>query len=339
LHTYRLGFIGFGNVGKTLLALLESRRAMLEQRYDMTFMTTGISTLRHGSAVDHDGIDPVKALAAGNLGELSAFSIPQDVFEFIRLSQADVIFESTPVDYFSGQPAVDYLKAALSAGKHAITANKGPVVHAYRELKTLAAKNGVSFFFESAVMDGAPIFSLFRETLPAARLDSIQGVLNSTTNMILTRMELGDSFDRAVAYCQEIGIAETNPQGDIDGWDAAVKIAALVTVLMEFPLLPSNVDRQGIAHLAPVDIEMAKSQGKRWKLVCSAHRSGESVVARVAPEMVGMESPMFHAEGTTSVVRFETDVLGPLTIIEKDPGRETTAYGMLADMLRALSRI
>ena len=87
---------------------------------------------------------------------------------------------------------------------------------------------------------------------------------------------------------------------------------------MEFPLVPEGVDRQGIAHLAPVDIEMAKSQGKRWKLVCSAHRSGESIVTRVAPEMVGMESPMFHAEGTTSVVRFETDVLGSLTIIEKD---------------------
>lgn len=339
MQPIRLGFLGFGNVGQALLALLESKRQELEQRYDLRFLVTGIATHSHGSAVDQDGIEIDAALSAGHLSKLSAFSIPQDALEFIRLSEAQVIFESTPVNYTNGQPAVDYLRYALQSGKHAITANKGPVVHAYRELKDLAAANGVSFYFESAVMDGAPIFSLFRETLPAARLKSIRGVLNSTTNMILTRMEAGESFDQAVAFCQQIGIAETDPHGDIDGWDAAVKICALVNVLMDFPLKPVEVPRQGIAHLTAQDVQSAAQQGQRWKLVCSAEQQVGGVRAQVAPQLVAAGSPLYQAQGTTSIVTFETDVLGPLTIIEQDPGRATTAYGMLADMLRALDRI
>ena len=143
------------------------------------------------------------------------------------------MFESTPVNYATGQPAVDYLRAALEHGMHAVSANKGPVVHAYRELTALARSKGVNYYFESAVMDGAPIFSLFRETLPAVSLRGFRGILNSTTNLILTRMEAGESFDQAVAYAQSIGIAETDPSGDVDGWDAAVKVAALATVLMD----------------------------------------------------------------------------------------------------------
>lgn len=339
MKTIQLAFLGFGNVGKALLSLLEQKRGELAQRYDLTFTITGIATLRHGVAIDPAGIDPTAAISATNLDKLSAQPAPRDMGEFIRECPAEVLFETTPVNYLSGQPAVDYLKTALQSGKHAISANKGPVVHAYRQLKDLAVANDRAYYFESTVMDGTPIFSLFRETLPVARLLSINGVINSTTNMILTRMEGGESFDQAVAYCQQIGIAETDPSGDIDGWDAAVKIAALVTVLMDIPTLPVDVERQGIAHLTLDDVQLASEQGKRWKLVCSANREGNGARTRVAPVLVGAESPLYHAERTTSIVEFVTDVLGPLTIIERDPGKETTAYGMLADMLRALGRI
>jgi homoserine dehydrogenase len=247
-----------------------------------------------------------------------------------------VLFENTPVNYENGQPAVEHLESALNLGMHAITANKGPVVHAYRQLTSLASSHGRKFFFESTVMDGAPVFSLFRGALPAADLRSIRGVLNSTTNLILTRMEDGETFDQAVAYAQKIGIAETDPSGDIDGWDAAIKVSALVTVLMSVPLKPEQVQRQGIRDITLEEIARAKSQGKRWKLVCSAVRQGESVQARVRPEMVGVDSPMYGIEGTTSIVQFESDVLGLLSVIEKDPGPHTTAYGLLADFINAV---
>jgi homoserine dehydrogenase len=185
-------------------------------------------------------------------------------------------------------------------------------------------------------MDGAPIFSLFRNALPAAQLLAFEGILNSTTNLILTRMEEGDEFDQAVAYAQRIGIAETDPNGDIDGWDAAVKVAALVTVLMGVPLKPNEVERTGIREIDLEEIERAEEQNQRWKLVCSAVREGKGVRARVAPQMVPPSSPLFQVDGTTSIVQFETDVLGSLSVIETDPGPHTTAYGLLADFLNAV---
>jgi homoserine dehydrogenase len=184
-------------------------------------------------------------------------------------------------------------------------------------------------------MDGAPIFSLFREALPAATLHGFTGILNSTTNLVLTRMANGESFNQAVAYAQSIGIAETDPSGDIDGWDASVKVAALVTVLMNISLKPDQVDRTGIRDLTQDDFKKARQLGKRWKLVCTAERMGQTVTARVVPEMVSADSPLYGVNGTSSIVTFETDVLPQLSIVEGNPGPETTAYGLLADFINA----
>jgi homoserine dehydrogenase len=218
----------------------------------------------------------------------------------------------------------------------AITANKGPVVHAYRELTTLAEEKGRRFLFESAVMDGAPIFSLFRGPLPAANLLGFHGILNSCTNLLLGLMEQGEPFDSAVAYAQSIGITETDPSADIDGWDAAIKVAALSTVLMNVPLKPQEIEREGIRGITPRMLEDARASNERWKLVCSARRDGERVVARVAPERVAATSPLYSIEGTSSYVQFELDVLPGLGIVEGNPGPETTAYGLLADLINAV---
>ncbi|HSQ26705.1 MAG TPA: homoserine dehydrogenase [Anaerolineales bacterium] len=333
---YKLAFLGFGNVGKALALLLLKKEAELKHRYDLSFTVTGIATGSHGSAINLQGIDLEQALKISDYAVLSTHPAPASAMEFIQQCGADVLFENTPVNYETGQPAIDHLKLALELGMHAITANKGPVVHAYQTLTSLAKSKHRKFFFESTVMDGAPIFSLYRETIPCANLLSIQGVLNSTTNMMLTRMELGDSFDDAVAYCQKIGIAETDPSGDIDGWDASVKVAALVTVMMGVPLKPHEVDRQGIRDITPEMVAQAKSQGQRYKLVCSARRVDGGVQAKVAPQLVGIDSPMFGVEGTTSIVQFETDVLGLLSVVEADPGPHTTAYGLFADFLNAV---
>jgi homoserine dehydrogenase len=185
-------------------------------------------------------------------------------------------------------------------------------------------------------MDGAPVFSLFRTALPGAQLLAFNGILNSTTNLILTRMEAGEVFEQAVAYAQKIGITETDPSGDIDGWDAAIKVAGLVTVLIGVPLKPKEVERTGIRGISSQDIRAAQRKGQRWKLVCRAERDGDNIQASVAPQMVPPSSPLFHVDGTTSIIQFETDVLGSLSVIETDPGPHTTAYGLLADFLNAV---
>ncbi|MFH2038088.1 MAG: homoserine dehydrogenase, partial [Chloroflexota bacterium] len=293
-------------------------------------------------AIDPDGLDLETALqlseSGENLEQLCADTVPLDNFDFIQRCQADVLFENTPVDHTSGQPAIQHIRQALEKGMHVVTANKGPIVHAYRELTELAKIYERRFLFEATVMDGAPIFSLFRAALPGTQLISFRGVLNSTTNLILTRMESGESQDAAVRFAQSIGIAETDPSGDVDGWDAAIKVAALVTVLMGIPLTPQEVERQGIRSLTPEKILAARADGKRWKLVCSARREGNNVQARVTPEVVSASSPLYNIEGTTSIIEFETDVLGLLSLRESDPGPETTAYGLMADFINAVNQ-
>lgn len=338
---YKLALLGFGNVGQALAILLQDKRAELKARYDLTFSFTGIATGRHGTALNPNGLNIENALAlvkdGSSLEGLSTQALPSSGVEFLKQCDADVLFENTPVNYETGQPAVDHLAQALEQGMHAITANKGPVVHAYQQLKQLAEKKQRKFFFEATVMDGAPIFSLFRSSLPGANLRSFEGILNSTTNLILGRMESGEVFDRAVTYAQEIGIAESDPSGDIDGWDAAVKVAALVTVLMGIPLKPAEIERTGIRGIGTQDIQRAKDMGQRWKLVCSAALEQGQVSASVAPQMVPPSSPLYQVEGTSSIVQFETDVLGSLSVIESDPGPHTTAYGLLADFLNAVT--
>jgi homoserine dehydrogenase len=339
---YKLALLGFGNVGRALAQLLMRKQNELKEKYDLTFSVTGIATGKHGLAVNPNGIDLTGALdlleAGRALDLLSIKPPPADSFDFIKRSQADVLFENTPVNHTTGQPAIDHVRAALELGMHVATANKGTVVHGYRALTALAKSKGRKFFFESTVMDGAPIFSLFREAIPAAQLRQFKGVLNSTTNNILTRMEQGESFDDAVKYCQQIGIAETDPSADVDGWDAAIKVAALTTVLMDIPLTPQQVDRTGIRAITPELIQKAKANGQRYKLVCSAERIGDSAVGRVAPELVPLSSPMYGVEGSTSIVEFKTDVLGDLSIVEADPGPHTTAYGLLADFINAVKK-
>jgi homoserine dehydrogenase len=337
---YKLALMGFGNVGQALAELLLRKRNELEEKYGITFSITAIATGSHGAAINADGLDIQNALdtmrAGGSLDDLSAQPAPKDNLEFIQQSGADVLFENTPVSYADGQPAIRHIQTALENGMHVATANKGPVVHGYQALTALAEEKGKRFLFESTVMDGAPVFGVFRGALPAANVTGIKGILNSTSNLMLTEMEMGKSFDEAVAYAQEIGIAETDPSGDVDGWDAAIKVCALVTVLMGIPLTPDQVDRTGIREITLEKIAEAREAGKRWKLVCSATLKGDKVTAKVKPEMVGPESPMYNVHGTTSIVQFETDVLGNLSLLETDPGVETTAYGLLADFINAV---
>jgi homoserine dehydrogenase len=335
----RLALLGFGNVGRALARLLKRKEAELKEKYEINFTVTGIATRRHGFAISPNGLDVEKALALVESGqslyEISKYPLT-DSLDFVHSVPADVLFENTPVNLQDGEPAISHLQTALDRNMHAITANKGPIVHAYRELIELAQAKGRKFYFESTVMDGAPIFSLFRSALPATQLSSLRGILNSTTNLILGRMENGESFDDAVKYCQQIGLAEKDPSIDVDGWDAAIKVAALVTVLMGLPLKPQEVDRTGVRGITTKMVADAKERGKRWKLVCTAERDGNTVKGRVAPELVSPSSPLYSVEGSSSIVEFHTDTLSSLSILEGNPGPETTAYGLLADFINAM---
>ena len=338
---HNLCFIGFGNVARSLVRLLERKREALKSTYDITYSVTGIATGRHGFAVNPDGIDVGQALekveSGKSIAPLSTFQVA-DSLAVIQHSQANIMFENSPVNYETGQPAIDHVRAALNLGMHSITANKGTVVHAYRELTALAESKGKKFRFESTVLGGSPVFSTFREAMPLAELISFKGIINATTNLILSRMEDGEAFDDAVKYCQSIGIAETDPSGDVDGWDAAIKVSALATVLMNTPLKPHEVERKGIREITAEMVKQAKVEKKRWKLVASAEREGERIKARVAPELVDSSSPLYGMMGSSSGLTFSTDVLPNYSVIVSERegmkgGPEETAYGLFADFI------
>ena len=338
---YKLAFIGFGNVARSLVRLLERKRDLLSHDHNITYSVTGIATGRHGFAVNPNGLDVQQAMVLVENKEtifpLSTLPV-QDSLSVIQASQADVMFENSPVNYDTGQPAIDHAKAALNVGMHVSTANKGTVVHAFQELMTLAESNNKKFMFESTVLGGTPVFSTFREAMPGAELVSFKGIINATTNMILSRMEEGESFKDAVKYCQSIGLAETDPSGDVDGWDASIKVAALVTVLMNTPLKLQDVDRKGIGEITFEMVNQAKLDGKRWKLIASAERVGNKINARVSPELVDASSPLYGMMGSSTGLTFRTDVLPDysVTVSEREGmkgGPEETAYGLFADFV------
>ncbi len=330
--------LGFGNVNRALVRLLVDRSAELRER-GIEWRITGVASRRLGWIANPQGIDPEllgreQGVACEDFPEVWRGS--RYVSEWLAAAQADVLFEATSLNVVNGQPAVDHLRAALEYGAHAITANKGPIVHAYRELQQLARARGKRLLFESTVLDGIPIFSLFHENLPAIHLKGFRGILNSTTNVILAGMEEGLSFDAALRRAQELGVAETDARHDIEGWDAAVKVTALVVVLMGESLRPSDVEREGIGKLTGEEVRAARAAGTPFKLVCSARRTDRGVAARVAPERLPLSDPLAWVAGTSSIVYFETDIFPGLCITEVNPGIYATAYGMLADFIRAV---
>ncbi len=307
----------------------------MRRRYDVRWRLTGVATRRAGWLADPDGLNPI-ALLNGHLPAARASSVvPQNVSEWLEQSRADVLFESSSLNPQSGQPATDHLAAALNHGAHAISANKGPVVHAYEELMTLARERGKKFLCESTVMDGVPIFSMFPSGLPATELRGFSGVLNSTSNVVLTEVEKGLSFDDAVRRAQTLGIAETDPSNDLDGWDSAVKVVALAIILMGLPVKLEQVQRTGIRELSEEKIRSVRAAGMRYKLVCRAERRGAGVDCQVRPELLLAGDPLANLEGTSSAIHFNLDVFG-LSLVEHNPGIDATAYGLLADFLRAV---
>lgn len=334
MREFNLCIAGFGNVGQALVRLLMEKTEELRRDYGIAWRVTGIASRRIGWIADDDGLNPQAILNPESRARLQANA--KDVREWLRAAHADVLFETSSLNRRTGQPAIDHLRAALELGAHAISANKGPIVFAYAELRELARKQKKSFLFESTVMDGVPIFSL-KDALPAAQVLGFRGILNSTTNIVLGEIEAGLTIEQAVRKAQEMGIAETDPSDDLDGWDAAVKVAALATVILETPLRLEQIRVAGIRGLDAEAVRRARRDGRPYKLVCEAHRTklGE-VGASVAARQLPLSDPMAHVDGSSSAVHFELDILPGLTIFEQNGDLVTTAYGLLADFIRAV---
>jgi homoserine dehydrogenase len=343
-----LALIGFGNVGRRFARLLVETRERLAADHDLTCRIVAISTARHGSTWCAEGVDSAAAAARVEGGlQLSSGTEPPSASgsrEIIaRLGKLDadlrVVIETTTLDITAGQPAIDHVRAALAAGCHVVTANKGPAAFEYASLRAESETAGVSFLFEGAVMDGVPVFNLVRDTLPAVDILGFRGVINSTTNHILSALEDGDAFAPALARMQAEGIAEADPSLDVDGWDAAAKTAALANVLMGARITPHKVNRTGIGPEIGDAARRAKAAGRRLRLVSSADRRADgSIDAVVRPTELPADDLLAGLRGQANALILRTDLLGEVAICQLDGGLTHTAYALLADLVTVRRR-
>jgi homoserine dehydrogenase len=343
-----LALVGFGNVGRRFARLLDEQRSQLLDQHDLDARVIGISTRSHGSAFRAEGLDGgAAARFVESGGHLNRFDdsastpSPSRALDLIALtarSDADarVVVETTTLDIRNGQPAIDHVAAGLAAGCHIITANKGPVGFAYDDLRTRASAARLSFLFEGAVMDGIPVFNLVRETLPNVRIVGFRGVVNSTTNHILTALENGEAFEPALARMQAEGIAEADASLDVDGWDAAAKAAALANVLMEARITPHDVKRTGLGPAYAARAVAARRAGRRLKLVAHARR-GEAPV--VEPLELPADDILGALNGTANALVLKTDTLEDVAICQFGGGLVHTAYALLSDLVTVRKRL
>lgn len=339
----RLAIIGFGNVGQQFARMLLSKRPWLLRSKGLDVEVVAISTKSRGSLMSDRALDLERVLSeletSGNLRGYPDSHTSLAPLEIIDKTVADMVIELTTLDIQAGQPAIDHITRALECGMDVVTANKGPIAFAYSDLRAVARSRGTRLRFEGTVMDGTPIFSLVEKTLPGCEVVSLKGILNSTSNFVLTEMARGRTSEDAIKEAQARGIAEADPSLDIDGWDAAAKITALANVLMDAKKTPKDVDRTGVREVTSNALAQANDKGRKIKLIASASMLGDDVKLVVRPEAIGPDSPFWSVEGTSSALTIGTDLMGDLTIIEEGPALTQTAYAVFSDMLHTVESI
>lgn len=313
----RVSLIGYGHVGKAFARLLEKRRSAFP------FRIVGIHTARHGTAYEDRGL-PVEPV----------FNAPApSVLEFLDRSRPEVMVEITTLNPETGEPAITHIRSAIARRIHIITANKGPIAHAFAALREEARRAQVEWRFESTVMDGAPVFNQVRNNLPGLTMLGFTGVLNSTSKVVIEAMGRGLTLDEGVREAQQLGIAEANASYDLDGWDSAAKAAALANVLMDARVTPQQVERKGIRHVTAGELAQLASAGQTVMLVSRGERREAGIKLQVGPEVVAKDDILATAKGTSNLLLLHTDLMGTLGTMEINPGVEQTAYGLFADLV------
>jgi len=339
---FKVALIGFGNVGQGFAHILRQHGKNYQQRFGVNFSLVAVCDIQKGSVFNPQGLDIealLKAAEKGDLQKVPVASTGWDALTTIRESNADGILELSYTDLNSGEPALSHIEAALQHGKHVATTNKGPISLHYERLAHLARQHNVELGIEGTVMSGTPALGLGLQFLQAAKIQRIQGILNGTTNYILTQMDSGASYEQALAEAQRLGYAEADPRGDVEGFDAAAKVVILANLLLEAKLSLKDVQRKGITQLSQTEITEAQRAGQRWKLIGSIEKNGEKVLASVQPIRLPLTHPLAHVSGATNAITYTTELLGDVTLIGPGAGRLETGYALVQDLLAIAAKI
>jgi len=333
---HRLVLIGCGTVGQGLLEILKERAEELERLHGAAFPLVGVCDMRMGSALDPSGLDLGAVLEAARKGSFQGLPGSEhrcSAQEILAQADAEVMAEATYTNLDTGEPALSHVRMALELGRSVVTTNKGPVALAYAELQQLAASKGVFLRLEGTVMSGTPVLSLAQRDLAGDRILEIRGILNGTTNYILTQMEQGETYSAALAEAQRLGYAEANPEADVEGIDAQAKVMILSAVLLGQPLQAAQVSRKGITDVTPEQIKAAKADGKRYKLLGTLRRTDSGVEGSVGPVPLDLDDPLAGIGGVMNAINFRTELLGSLTVVGPGAGKQETGFSLLADLL------
>lgn len=334
--------IGFGNVGRTLVEILSDGGQYCKLK-DLNVSIIGIITKNHGSLVNSRGIDLIGALSEFEKGNFAAANPDRcdlDALNAVKELEYDVMIETSPLSIEGkGEPAVTYVREALSRNCNVITANKGPMAFAYSELMAIAKDKGVLLLHEATVMDGTPLFNMARHCLRGTRVTSLEGILNSTSNYVLSMMESGMSMDQAISQAQKMGIAEKNPMYDLEGWDSTVKLCVLVNALCNAKITPFEVDRNGITDITSDQVQNALRAGKHLKLICKAKLDESSPRAEVKVTEVEARDIFSTVKGQGAMLKIYTDIMAPFVVSQTDPTLPDTAYGIINDLFEVKDHI
>jgi len=334
----RIAFIGFGTVGQGLAEILLEQKDELKEKHGFDFIVVAISDKLKGAIYDENGLDSQKLLdlvkKTGKIDEYPGGIKGWDSLKTITETNANLIVEVSWTDIKTGEPAISHIKAAIKCCKHVVMTNKGPIALAAQELLSMAKTNGVQLRFEGTVLSGTPAINLGMLNLASSKITKIAGIVNGTTNYILTEMEKGSSYEEALKQAQDLGYAEADPTADVEGFDALGKIVILSNVIMGGNITKDQVPCQGITKITSQDINEAKKEEKRWKLIAGAELKGDgSVEAFVRPEKIPLTHPLASVGGPINALTYTTKYLGDVTVVGPGAGRAATGYALLTDIL------
>ncbi len=335
--------VGFGNAAQEFCRMLITKNLELKVSTGYDVKVTAIAGRSKGSIINSIGIDLTKALrevkSRGKFDVSAEDTVTMESLQVIRHCNANVLVELSTLSIYDGQPAITHIETAFDRGMHVITGNKGPIAYKYQKLRDISKDKGLQFLYETIVMDGTPIFNFVKYSLPGCKVLSFRGILNSTTNFVLEEMENGNSYEAAIKEAKTRGFAEEDPSMDIDGWDAAAKTAALLNVLLDTNINPTEIDRQGISHITLDDIKNAKKNQCKIKLLCEGYIEDNKAKGRVHPVYIKSNDILSNIDATSSILGITTDLMGEVQIIEKNPEIQQTAYGIYSDLLTLIKNL
>lgn len=337
---HKLAFVGFGAVGQGLAAIIRDKQKDLKDEQNFVASIVAITDQKMGSLYHPQGLD-IHAVLDMVEERGSLLDYPEtpglikgwDSFQTIRDSNADTVVEVTYTNVHTGQPAIDHCQTAFESGKNVVMTNKGPVALKYKALSRLAQQHGVAWGFEGTVMSGTPTLKMPDVSLAGNQITEIRGIMNGTSNYILTKMEAGMGYQQALAQAQTLGYAEADPTSDVEGYDAMYKIMILANVIMGISLKKEDVFCQGIDRLTPADIEKAASEGKKWKMIAKVKSEEAGVQVSVQPEKVPLSDPLASISGALNAITYECDLLGPVTVVGAGAGISETGFALLNDLI------